>query len=767
MPEEGFFEHPMIEKRTILRREYQTRIASKALSSSTLVVLPTGLGKTVIALMVIAEKLNLGSDPILMMAPTKPLVEQHRDFLTSNLKDTDIGMVTGEVPPEERREEYSRFKIMVATPQVIKNDIISGSIDLAKYSMVLFDESHRATGDYPYVFIAEMYYRWRPTGSTMGLTASPGHDISKIYEVCRNLGIEDIEVRVDSDPDVKPYIQDMDIQRIKVEVSKGMRETISLLDRMFMERASRLQRMGVMSRSGIPNVKQLLAAGGRIREMINKAGKEGGSLYQAMSIQAQAMKISHAMELAETQGSEALYQYLDRLLRDTGSPDCSKATRAVVSDPLYNTILNRTSALRTEDPPKIDAMERFIKQKLREDPDARIITFTHYRDTATQVLERLSEYKGMGIRPVRFVGHSTKGSDKGLSQKKQKEVLEEFRAGSYNVLVATSVAEEGLDIPGADLVIFYEPIPSEIRTIQRRGRTGRHSAGKVVVLMSKETRDIAYSFSARDKEMKMERQLLSLRRMIKKQPIPKKEAFVQTSSKTEIAPLDSFADEEKKQEDPLEIIVDQREMPSSVVEELIRNGVAVSSSPLENGDYILSEKLIIERKTAQDLSDSLVDGRLLRQMKEVRDRFERPVLLIEGDGIFEKRKISKNALIGALVSINIDFNIPVIFTRDPKETALYMIIAARREKEKGRKVSTPSSIRGNDLRSIQLKVISGLPGISITLAERVLSHFGSLERIFNADEKELEKVEGIGKNKAKSIRGAIVGLSETEIDESK
>jgi len=103
---------------------------------------------------------------------------------------------------------------------------------------------------------------------------------------------------------------------------------------MFMDKAGKLQRMGVLRKGKIPSVKELLAAGGRIRERISKGGEGNGHLFQAISIQAQAMKIAHAMELAETQGANALYQYLDRLLKDTSSPESSKATKSVVSDPL-------------------------------------------------------------------------------------------------------------------------------------------------------------------------------------------------------------------------------------------------------------------------------------------------------------------------------------------------------------------------------------------------------------------------------------------------
>ena len=121
----------------------------------------------------------------------------------------------------------------------------------------------------------------------------------------------------------------------------------------------------------------------------------------------------------------------------------------------------------------------------------------------------LNEYTG--VKAVRFVGQASKGLDKGLRQKEQVELIKKFKEGVYNTLVATSVAEEGLDIPATDLVVFYEPIPSEIRTIQRRGRTGRRRAGKVVILITRQTRDETYHYTSRAKEKRMRSELQKLR----------------------------------------------------------------------------------------------------------------------------------------------------------------------------------------------------------------------------------------------------------------
>lgn len=760
--EEPYIEHPLIKDRSINRRDYQVKIATRALTKPTLVVLPTGLGKTVVALILSAERMRQEGGPILMLAPTKPLVEQHRSFMDTNLIDREITMLTGEIPPEKRGEMYGRGDMIVSTPQVVKNDIISGDLDISKFGTLIFDEAHRSVGDYPYTFIAERFYDSNPGGLVMGLTASPGHDVSRIYSVCQNLGIENIEIRVDSDPDVKPYIQDLDVKWVKVEVSKGIRDICGILERMFMERIKKLQRMGVIRGGRVTSVKELLGAAGKIQEYIKNNTGGGGAYYQAMSIQAQAMKISHALELAETQGADALYAYLDRLLKDGGEQKSSKATRNVVSDPLFTMVMNRTQALLGEDHPKVESVERFVKQKLREDPNSRIIVFTHFRDTASAVLNALSALEPIGVKPVRFVGQAKRGDDHGLNQKQQKSLLQEFRDGSFNVLIATSVAEEGLDIPGADLVIFYEPIPSEIRTIQRRGRTGRHSAGAVIVLISKETRDVAYSWSAKDKEMRMERQLMSLRRMIEKKPMTPARKNVSTPQEERTRTLDSF-DEEDVGKEKIEVVVDQREMPSAVVEELIRIGLKVRPESVSEGDYVISERIVVERKTAQDFADSLVDGRLFDQIGRMRERYDRPILLIEGDDPFTKRNISREAVFGAFASITADYNIPVMFVRDPSDTAAFINSLASRERKKGKTPRASRMRKGSDLRSIQIGILSSIPGISVTLAERLIDRFSSIQAVFNAGIDDLSGVDGIGNVKAREIRNVITG--ETARDE--
>ncbi|UCD92504.1 MAG: DEAD/DEAH box helicase [Methanobacteriota archaeon] len=504
-----FIEHPLLKANAIESRAYQVNIARSCLTRSTLVVLPTGMGKTIVALEVIAEVLRDRGGRILFLAPTKPLVEQHATTLRELLLRKDIAIFTGEVKPEDRSELWKENKIITSTPQVIKNDLEAGRIKLDDVTLIIFDEAHRAVGDYAYVFIGEEYRK--NDGLVMGITASPGSSAKKILEVCENVGITSVEIRTEYDPDVVKYVHDISLDWIRVDVPEELRFVIELLKKARDGQIKQLRKYGYL-RTGRPMVttKELLNAGKRIQADL-RTGKKFQT-YHASTAQAMAMKINHAIELAETQGADSVRSYFDRLNQEAKSKDASKASKRVLKIPEVEKAARACGKIFLNEP-KMMRVQDIVSNQISKKKDSRIIVYTHYRDTSEMVTKRLAASDE--VRPVRFVGQATRGRDRGLSQKEQVEMIEDFKKGTYNVLVATSVAEEGLDIPSTDMVVFYEPVPSEIRTIQRRGRTGRKMPGKVVVLGSKATRDEAYFYSAQRKEKKMHMELEKLRKELK------------------------------------------------------------------------------------------------------------------------------------------------------------------------------------------------------------------------------------------------------------
>jgi len=253
-------------------REYQNNIAQSAAKANTLVVLPTGLGKTVIALLVIAEELKKEDNKILFLAPTKPLVIQHVQFLRQYLTidEKSITVFTGEISPEKRKELWGNSRIIVSTPQVIENDLISRQLSLENVSFVIFDEVHRTVGNYSYVFVSKIYLKQCEKGLVLGITASPGNDLSKILEICKNLDIRNIEIRTKYDPDVKPYVHDLKTQWKELTLPKDFLHIIQLLRKELSTRLVTLKDIGVLDTASISliNRRKLLEAQKRIQEKL-------------------------------------------------------------------------------------------------------------------------------------------------------------------------------------------------------------------------------------------------------------------------------------------------------------------------------------------------------------------------------------------------------------------------------------------------------------------------------------------------------------------
>jgi Fanconi anemia group M protein len=512
-----FVEHPLIRKESIEERDYQRSLADSCLRSSTLVVVPTGMGKTVIALLVVAEVLNRKKGKVLFLAPTKPLVEQHAMFLKDKLVGKRVAVLTGEIEPEEREAEWVQSDVIASTPQVIANDLKTERISLRDVKLIIFDEAHRGVGNYSYVPIAGEYMGMN--GLVMGMTASPGSSMSKIKEVCGNLGIDNIEVRSEADPDVAKYVHDIHMDWVEVEVPVGMRKVADVLRKLFSRYITELINVGVMTAARPPSVKYLLEVQRSLQLRLNK-GEKNRTLYNALSVQARAIKVGHALELAETQGVTALTSYLEKLKAEAHSEDGSKASRAVVNSDEFKEVETMLSHLKMEHP-KISRVMGIVSNQIQVKPDSRILVFTQYRDTCEMVANYIAKIEGAKV--TKLIGQSGRMNEKGLKQKEQVSVLGRFRNGEFNVLVATSVGEEGLDVANTDLVIFYEPVPSEIRSIQRRGRTGRSRAGRVVVLVTAGTRDEASLHSSEKKERDMRKRLHTLKQQWDKESAKEKE----------------------------------------------------------------------------------------------------------------------------------------------------------------------------------------------------------------------------------------------------
>jgi len=548
-----FVDNPLIWPETVETRLYQQTIAEKACQKNTMVILPTALGKTVISALAATNFLhNNWNMKILIMAPTKPLVFQHKDTFSKflRIKAEDIVVLTGKVPPDYRSHLWEGdAKVFFATPQVVRNDLESGRLSLKNFSFIVFDECHRARKNYAYTLVAKKYVEQARWPIIMATTASPGSNQEKIHQTCRDLFIEQIEFRTEDDPDVTPYIHRVDVEWKQVDLPEEYKEMGEILRNILWERLRRLQSLGAVKKSlRYITRRDLLEAGENLRKRLAEAsGRWKGPLYGAIMLQAASLTTFHALELLETQGTYSLNRFLEKVEKNKS---LKKSYRNIVIDPRYLLLRNYLDKTCDLNHPKVLALKEEVMRHLRNNPSTRILVFAQYRDTATHLVNELKTLTNVHVK--RFVGQASKDNDPGLSQDEQAQILDDFRAGRLNVLVATCIAEEGLDIPVVDLVIFYEPVPSEIRYIQRKGRTGRKSVGKTVILAAKETHDIAYLYASKRRVKKMKgivanlsKQLESITRrkakpafeLIPESKIAKEKPFIpaqKTAEKTEV-----------------------------------------------------------------------------------------------------------------------------------------------------------------------------------------------------------------------------------------
>ena len=499
--------HDLLVEGAIEARAYQLSALDHCLSASTLLVLPTGMGKTPIEVMALAERLKQPGGRGIMLAPTNALVNQHLSDMRALLnlpEKQEIVALTGSISPKKRREIWEAATIVIATPQVVRNDVQNGLTHLSDVALLIIDEAHRANGNHAMAQVGDLFAEQHPDGLVLAATASPGHIEAEINEVCERLRIENIHVRPPGDALLAPYATGLEVNDVVVEVPDELRLLANPLQLWLSRIVERLRRLGFYTRQGHVTAGGLQEAQRRISASISKGESFG---YRAAKENGIAMRLNHLISSILCQGVAATRETLSRI--GQGGQDEKKSAREFAADPRI-VQLKDTLAEMNEIHSKVTMVRRMVRRQLKESPDSRIIVFANFRDTVDEISRVLTDVEN--AVPQRFVGQASRDGSSGMSQKMQLESLDTFRSGEANVLVATSVGEEGLDVPNADLVIFYEPVGSEIRTIQRRGRTGRQRAGTVHVLIAKDTRDEGARASAKHREQRMFRSIQQVRR---------------------------------------------------------------------------------------------------------------------------------------------------------------------------------------------------------------------------------------------------------------
>ena len=830
-----YVDHALLTHGFIERREYQTRLADAASDAHTLVCLPTGLGKTTVSLLVTADRLESVGGKALFLAPTKPLVQQHAEFYREALDvpDEEIVVFTGEIRPEDRADRWTDARIVVATPQVVENDLVGSRISLANVTHLTFDECHRATGEYAYVYIAERYHDDADDPLVTGMSASPGGDKESILTVCRNLGLDEVEVMTEGDADVAAYTHDTAVEWERIELPEEILGIRDALNEVIKDRLRKLKSLGVTNTTQ-PDVsqKQLNRMRGKLQELIDADNSDG---YKGMSTHAEVMKLRRAVELVETQSVESVRRYFERQRNAARSSGASKASQRLVAEPRVREAMRLAESFDGTHP-KFSRTRILLAQTLGIEGGERVIVFTESRDTA----EALTDFLSASFDVRRFVGQGDKETSEGMTQTEQQDTLDSFRNGAFEVLVSTSVAEEGLDVPEVDLVLFFEPVPTAIRSIQRKGRTGRQAEGRVVVLLAEDTRDEAYYWISKRREKEMESELRELKGVASEveseltPPQAALEAYDRQAGDgggsaasddpatdaadadpatngqaglTDFGASDAAVDRgspdgtaggdagtgsgaggdggtgvegddgdagnggtgddaddgivatAEGDTEGTEIVVDQRELDAAIAKDLSkREGVRTRLETLSVGDYVLSDRVAVERKSVADFVDTLLGGdrSLFEQIGDLSRAYARPILILEGEGLYEERNVHPDAIRGALASLAVDFDVSVLQTADESETGeLLRTIAAREQSERDRAVSVHGEKAAKTLSEQQEYVVSAIADIGPVTAQSLLRAFGTVEGVMTAREEDLLTVDGVGEVTAGRIREVV------------
>ncbi|XP_058285381.1 Fanconi anemia group M protein [Hylobates moloch] len=491
-------------------RDYQLQISRAALFCNTLVCLPTGLGKTFIAAVVMYNFYRwFPSGKVVFMAPTKPLVTQQIEacYQVMGIPQSHMAEMTGSTQAFTRKEIWCSKRVLFLTPQVMVNDLSRGACPAAEIKCLVIDEAHKALGNYAYCQVVRELVKYTNHFRILALSATPGSDIKAVQQVITNLLIGQIELRSEDSPDILAYSHERKVEKLIVPLGEELAAIQKTYIQILESFAHSLIQRNVLMRRDIPNLTKyhIILARDQFRKnpSPNIVGIQQGIIEGEFAI---CISLYHGYELLQQMGMRSLYFFLCGIMDGTKGMTRSKNELGRNEDfmKLYNHLecmFAHTRAIQQGNKnkkfvyshPKLKKLEEVViehfkswnaentSEKKRD--ETRVMIFSSFRDSVQEIAEMLSQHQPI-IRVMTFVGHASGKSTKGFTQKEQLEVVKQFRDGGYNTLVSTCVGEEGLDIGEVDLIICFDSQKSPIRLVQRMGRTGRKRQGRIVVILS-------------------------------------------------------------------------------------------------------------------------------------------------------------------------------------------------------------------------------------------------------------------------------------------
>lgn len=491
-------------------RDYQYNIVYKALFNNILVALPTGLGKTFIAAAVMMNWYNWTKDAqLVFMAPTKPLVAQQIEacFHIAGIPRSQTTLMTGEIPSHVRAEEWQTKRVFFMTPQTFSNDLRTGIADPKRIVLVVVDEAHKATGNYAYVDVVRFLRRFNESFRVLALTATPGATVEAVQKVIDGLGIARVEIRTEESLDIRAFVHQRNTELELFDYSDEINMCMDLFSKAIkpvMDKLSSQNAYWGKDPTAITLYGLMMA---RKQWSASDAGRKANWGIKGMvnNCFATLQSLAHNLELLKFHGIGPFFSKM-KSFQEEHSSGGGKYPKMIIESEHFINLMSRVRAwIQDEDfvgHPKLAylksvALNHFMdagngtgRAAGRAPSDTRIMIFAHYRDSAEEICRVLNRHQPM-IRAHVFVGQASTKASEGMDQKTQTDIIQKFKGGMYNTLVATSIGEEGLDIGEVDLIVCYDCSKSPIRMLQRMGRTGRKRAGNIVMLLmrGKEERD--------------------------------------------------------------------------------------------------------------------------------------------------------------------------------------------------------------------------------------------------------------------------------------
>lgn len=508
-------------------RDYQFNIVQRGLFHNLLVALPTGLGKTFIAATVMLNWFRWTVDSqIVFVAPTKPLVSQQVDacFNIAGIPKSQTSMLTGNVQAAVRGEEWQDKRVFFLTPQTLVNDLKRGLCDPKKIVLLVVDEAHRATGNYAYVEVVRFLRRFNTSFRILALTATPGSSVETVQNVIDGLEIARTEIRTEESLDIRQFVHRRNIEIRTFQNSDEMTMSMELFGNALRPVMSKLSSQNAYWSKDPMSITPFGLTESRRKWMSSDAGRKADFGLKGMvnSIFTILASLAHALELLKYHGIGPFFGKL-RSFEDEvfGGKTKGKYAKQIATDEHFQKLMNRLKGwINNSDfvgHPKLSYLEEVVLNHFmdagegrgaaagRPPSDTRIMIFVHFRDSAEEVARVLKRHEPM-IRPHVFVGQSSAKGSEGMDQKTQLSIIEKFKKGTFNTLVATSIGEEGLDIGEVDLIVCYDSSSSPIRMLQRMGRTGRKRAGNIVLLLMEGKEHDNYA-KAKDNYEKMQEKI--------------------------------------------------------------------------------------------------------------------------------------------------------------------------------------------------------------------------------------------------------------------